>query len=225
MKNRAKRIAALILAVVMVTLLSACGSGKVTGAMATSLVQGNLDEIYLGKFDESYLKLVDSTVEEAEQIYISGLETEAEYFADYFTIEYLTDDIKAEIVDLYKDIYAKSKYTVNEASKLDDNTYAVKVQVEPINIFQLVAEDYESYLIPFWEKYADADIDAMTEAEYQAYDADWAEAIIAMCRDKVSEIGYMDEKSVVIQVEKNDDGVWSMSGDDFSNFDEIIIYY
>lgn len=35
----------------------------------------------------------------------------------------------------------------------------------------------------------------------------------------------MEEKSLVIQVTQDDDGYWSMLGDDFTKLDEIIIYY
>lgn len=52
----------------------------------TDLVQGNLDHVYLGKYDENYLSLVESTEEEAETEYQAGLRYEAEYFAYYFGI-------------------------------------------------------------------------------------------------------------------------------------------
>lgn len=224
MKTKFKRILALSLALVTAIALCACSdSGNAT--TATTLVQGNLDEIYLGKFDPKYLMLVDITEDEANETYLGGLEYEAYVFAHYFNVEYLTDDLKAEIVDLYKEIYSYSKYTVNDATKLDDNTYAVKVQVEPLNIFQLVVDDFDEEMAPFYEKYADTDFSSMTDEEYQAYDAEWTEAIIDLCYEKLADIGYMDERSIVIQVEKDEEGYWVMSGDDFYNFDDIIIYY
>lgn len=77
------------------------------------------------------MKVVDITENECEDDYISGLESEAEYFASVFQIDNLTDDIKADIVDLYKEIYSYSKYTVSAATKQDDKTYSVKMTVEP----------------------------------------------------------------------------------------------
>ena len=64
--KRMKRSIALCLVLVMALTLTACGGG-VTAKDATALVQGNLDEIYLGKFDPEYLKLVDITEADARE--------------------------------------------------------------------------------------------------------------------------------------------------------------
>ncbi len=222
--KRMKRSIALCLVLVMALTLTACGGG-VTAKDATALVQGNLDEIYLGKFDPEYLELVDITEADARETYEEGLEVEAEVFAYYFDISNMTDEIKAEIIDLYKEIYAWSKYTVGEASKLDESTYAVKVVVSPLDIFVLVDEAFDEAMEPFYTKYANVDISAMSDDEYTAYDKEWADAVIALCREKLPEMGYLEDRSLVIQVTLDEDDYWVMSGDDFNSLDEIIIEY
>ncbi len=222
--KRMKRSIALCLVLVMALTLTACGGG-VTAKDATALVQGNLDEIYLGKFDPEYLELVDITEADARETYEEGLEVEAEVFAYYFDISNMTDEIKAEIIDLYKEIYAWSKYTVGEASKLDESTYAVKVVVSPLDIFVLVDEAFDEAMEPFYTKYANVDISAMSDDEYNAYDKEWADAVIALCREKLPEMGYLEDRSLVIQVTLDEDDYWVMSGDDFNSLDEIIIEY
>ena len=146
-------------------------------------------------------------------------------FAYYFDIENLTDELKAEIVDLYKEIYAQSKYTVGDASKLDESTYAVKVTVSPLDIFVLVDDVFDDAMQPFYDKYAAVDTSAMSDAEYDAYDKEWAETVIALCQSKLPEMGYLEDRSLVIQVTLDEDDYWTMSGDDFYNLDEIIIEY
>ncbi len=222
--KRMKRSIALCLVLVMALTLTACGGG-VTAKDATALVQGNLDEIYLGKFDPEYLELVDITEADARETYEEGLEVEAEVFAYYFDISNMTDEIKAEIIDLYKEIYAWSKYTVGEASKLDESTYAVKVVVSPLDIFVLVDEAFDEAMEPFYTKYANVDISAMSDDEYNAYDKEWADAVISLCREKLPEMGYLEDRSLVIQVTLDEDDYWVMSGDDFNSLDEIIIEY
>lgn len=219
-----KRSIALCLVLVMALTLTACGGG-VTASDAKDLVQGNLDEIYLGKFDPEYLKLVDITEEEARQTYEEGLEVEAEMFAYYFDIYNMTDELKEEIIELYQEIYAQSKYTVGEASKLDESTFAVKVQVSPLDIFELVVDASEEALQPFFDKYENVDIASMSDEEYDAYDKEWADAVLDLCWEKLPEMGYGDERSLVIQVTLDEDDYWVMSGDDFNNLDEIIITY
>ena len=224
MRKHFRVCGALLLTICLLAALAACGT-QAYGDIVENLVQGNLDELYLGKYDEGYLKLVDITEAEAEEAYITGLETEASVFAYYFDIEYMTEEIESKIVDLYKEIYSHSKYTVGEATELDDNTFAVKVTVEPIDIFQLVTDSYDEFSAEFWAKYADTDFNTISEEDYQAFDADWANMIIELCYEKMPELGYMEEKSIVIQVERDSDDVWSISQDDFYNFDEAVIYY
>lgn len=159
-----KKALTFLLVLALIFSMAACGSGFSVGV--NMLVQGNIDGLYLGKFDDAYLKLVDSTEAECRQDYLAGLEMEAQYFAYYFDIEILDDDLKAEIVELYKEIYSHSQYTVGEASKLDDSTYAVKVTISPINIVDLVVEDFDSGMEGFFSAYENADPSSMTDEEY-----------------------------------------------------------
>lgn len=224
MRMKIKRIAAWILVLTMALTLCACG-GNSMATRATQLVQGNMDELYLDKADADYLAMVDSTAEESHQDYLDGLEVEAEIFAYYFEISNLTDDLKDEIVELYKEIYSKAKYSVGDATKLDESTYAVKLVVSPLNIFDLVTEDLYDATEAFTEKYDGVDIDAMSDEEFNAYDREWAEIIINLCWEKLPDMGYMDEKSMAVQVTLDDDGYWSIHEDDFYSMDELIIYY
>ena len=221
MKNL-KRSAALLLAAALVFAMTACRSFSED---MTTLVRGNLDELYLGQYDADYIKLVRTTEEDCEKDYLDGLELEAEFFASYFQIENLTDDLKAEIVELYKELYSHSEFTVGEASKLDDSTYAVKVEIAPINIVNLIDENWEEGMADFYEKYADQDPSEMTDEEYNAFDADWAHGILQLFRDQLPEIGHMDAESIAVQVVKNDDGVWRIADSDMGKIDELIIYY
>lgn len=229
MRRLFKRACALIPALALVLSLTACGGGGVSAFDATKYIQGLLDKTYLGEFDE-YMKVVDITENECEDDYISGLESEAEYFASVFQIDNLTDDIKADIVDLYKEIYSYSKYTVSAATKQDDKTYSVKVTVEPIDIFHLVADTLNGGAADdFNAQYDDVDVASMSDDEYDtfyaAYDAAWAQLIIDLTREKLPELGYLDSSSLLVQVAEDEDGLWGIPQSDFDNLDWLIIDY
>lgn len=218
-----KRIAAVFMVAAIAFSMAACGS-SFTKDVAT-LVQGNIDELYLGQYNEDYIKLVNTTRAECEQDYLDGIKAEAEFFVYYYNIEYTTDELMAEIQEMYKEIYSHSSYIVNEPSKLDDNTYALKVQIKPINIIQLVDEYWDEGMAAFYDKYEDADLEAMTEEEYMQFDSDWAHAILEMFYDQMPNIGYMDEESIAIQVTKGSDDVWKIADSDMGKIDELMIYY
>lgn len=233
MKLFGKRMIAAIMAAVLAVSLAACNGGGagISSFDATQYVQGVLDENYLGKFDPDFLELVDSTESEAEEIYLGSLEIEAGVFADYFYIDNMTGDVLDATIELYKDIYALSKYTVSEAVEIDDNTFHVTVTVAPIDLLRMVVEELSSdeptfpALVEFDNTYAEADVNAMTDEEYAQYDKDWANMVIALTRDKLSQAGYLEEQSQVVQVVKDSDNLWSINQTDFMNVDYFIIDY
>lgn len=222
MKRKAKNLAALLLAVLLA--FGCAGCSAVSDMLAVTLVEGNLDAIYRNETTENYLKLVSSTEEEIEEMYLEGLEASAEVFAYYFDIDYLTDELESELEDLYKTLFLKAKYTVGDASKVNDNTYAVSVTIEPLNIFELVIEDYEALLDTFNAKYADVDAESLTEEQYMEIDADYAAMVMELVNSKLPEAGYSDPVQMLISVECEDD-VWSISSDSLADFDAKLITY
>lgn len=222
MKRNARKLTALLLAALL--MLGCAGCSSVSDMLAVTLVEGNLNAIYRNETTENYLKLVSSTEEEVEEMYLEGLEASAEGFAYYFDISYLTDELKAEIVELYKTIFSMAKYTVGDASKVSDDTYAVSVTIEPLNIFELVIEDYEALLDSFNAKYADVDAESLTEEQYMEIDADYADMVLELVNSKLSEASCGEPVKMLISVECEDD-VWSISSESLADFDAKLVTY
>lgn len=234
-----KRTLAAVLALGMAVSLTACGGGGLSSFDATKYVQGILDENYLGKFDDDFLEMVDSTASEAEEIYTHNLEVEADYFGQVFEIDDMSGDTLDATMELYRKIYANSKFTVDPATKVDDSTFSVKVTVEPIDVFHLVAEEFakldtdEELTSPamkeFSEKYVDIDVTNMTDEQYETYladfEVDWTKMMLALTEEKIPEAGHLEAKSILIQVAKDEDGIWGIPDDDFNNLDMMIIDY
>ena len=205
-----KRVTAAALSLTFVLSLSACGGGGLSADDATTYVQGILDENYKGVYDPDFLELIDITENEAEETYLSSLETEADFFASAFLIDDLTDELKAEVVDMYKQVYAKAKYTVDTATEVDDSTFGVKVTVEPLDVFDRVAE-------ALWGDTPDE--------EYAAYDAEWCRLVIDLTLEKLPEAEYLEAQSKVVQITLGDDNYWSLDEQDFSDLDWLILDY
>ena len=230
-----KKLICLLLLLCMLFSLTACGGSELKDV--TLLVKGNIDVIYLGKYDPAYLKLVDSNERIAEQEYLSGLEVEAEYFAHYWGIvdsnydesfEDLDESFRQEIIELYREIYSHSKYEVQEAIKQDESSYAVKVLIDPIDVMDQAVTLYENDeyepLNDFWVKYADADFSLMSDEEYLNYTHEYGRIIVQLVRDQLPNLGYMEQKSQTLQVQETD-GVQTINSDDWAIFDSYVIYY
>lgn len=222
MKKQTSKIAALGLALVMALGLTACGGGLTTDD-AKAYIQGIMDMTYLGQYNDEYIKLVNGTKEECEQNYLGGLEVEAEYFAYYFDSE-LTDAVKDDLIQLYKDIYSHSSYTIKDATRASDGGFTVTVEVQPIDIMEKVREDDAlwEFVDDFNARNENGEFAEITDEEYETI---WLKGIIEIVRSHLDTIGYLDTKSIVVQIQADDSGVFGLNDDDFNNLDTIIISY
>ena len=116
------------------------------------------------------------------------------------------------------------------ASKLDNGNFAVEVLVEPMDLmvqFQNTAD-----LDTVWIEVAasagitsDEQINAMSDAEYEALEARYADKVIALVRGLLPDVGYETEQSCIIQLKLNDENVYEMVGTDWQNLDGMMIDY
>ncbi|MBQ9746458.1 MAG: hypothetical protein IJW21_06510 [Clostridia bacterium] len=239
--RKLKNTALIALMLCAVLALTSCNMvGSLLGGMFTDyniklLVQGNLDETYLGKVNEAYLELIESNEAESEEYYLECMEADADYFAYYWGIigeneafDILDEALRARIVDLCKRIYSHSKYTVESAEKQSDGGYVVKVIVEPVDIMKKADELYESGtyapLEAFFDKSDKADWANMTEAQYIALCNEYGNIIVDMFETLMPDIGHEAAKSLLIQVNIEND-YWEINDDDFRRFDEYVVIY
>ena len=214
-----KWLAATVCAVMIAAILAGCSQASSFDPKV--LLQGNLDAQYLNKYSDEYLNSIVNTKEELEEAYANGLDYEADYFIEYFGIEIdkCDDSIKTEITDMYKEIYGYAKYEVGEVTKSDD-TYLVSLTIYPIDIVQkIVDEDWEAFSAS-WQ--ADDTLYDMTEEEFETT---WAESVIELFKARIDTIGYLDPETISVQIVKDDDGVYTISENDFQRIDSLIIQY
>lgn len=218
---------ALVLALSLALLLplSACGGG-LSADDAQLYVQGVLDENYLGKADPDFLKLIDSTEEETEEVYAGSMETEAQFFLDSFVESELSQEEQDRLLDelsaMYRQIYAHSKYTVESASEVDDTTFGVKVTVEPIDIFHQVADELNNGAA---DELNSCYPDQMTDEEYMAYEVEWVELFMDLTYEKLPQLDYLEPQTLLVQVALGDDDYWTIPDEDFWAVDALVIDY
>lgn len=237
-----RRMAAMLLClVIMCSALSSCSLlvdgfvNAINEDTATIAVQGNLDILYHGQVNEDYLELLDGTEEELRKDYSDGLIMSAEYFAYYWgvlgeteTLDMLDSALQQRMIDLIEDISLKTQYTVHPA-QAQSNGYAVQVMIKPVDIMYTASDMYDdgSYA-PLAAILAEAeamDWENISEADYWGFANRYGNIIVDMVESLLPGLGYMDEKSVIIQMQEDADGYLQINGDDLANFDEQIIPY
>lgn len=212
--------------------LASCGGETMTSFDATAYVSGVLDETYKGSWNNAFLDLVDLTDGEARDAYEAALEQEYRRFAYQFDLNdaALTDETRGSVMDLLTDVCAKAQYSVKPAVLLDETRYAVEVSVRPMDLFLQVREDtLAGFQEEFAQRYDDADPDELTEEALTAleaqYENDWALGVVELCRDRLGLLNYLDVVPILVLVAPDDDGLYTMGDNDFSNLSALIVPY
>ena len=66
---------------------------------------------------------------------------------------------------------------------------------------------------------------AMSDAEYEVMDQEYAQMILDLYESVMPEIGNEEAQSLSVQIEKGEDGYYSLTDDDFNRIDSLIINY
>lgn len=232
MKKGKKTILLTVLCICMAALFTGCS--KVQTEAMTSLVKWDLDSVYLNQHDEKYLEMCGLTKEEAEENYVLGVEYEASFFAYYWGI---TDEVNVTYTDLEEelqnsiyeicDTLSKSaKYEVKSSAKQEDGTYSVKVTVEPIDVMERAYGLYDSdeAVNAFFAKTENVDYETISDEEYLALCNEYGYIIVDLVKGLIPDLGYLEAKSLNIQVEEIDN-LWTLNEDDMASFNEYYISY
>ncbi len=209
MKTLKKALVTGLVAVMMVVNLAGCGKFD-----AAAYVESCLDLLTKGE-TEQYMKMTGRSKEQAESDYESNIDammTEMDQFN-------LSDELSNSYRQLFKDVYAKAKYTVKDAEKMDDKDgYYVTVEIEQMTgLFNGIQEELMTEFTE-WANSFDADAypteDEMYEQMYQMmYD---------LMSARVDSITYNDPQEVVVEV-IGEDNVYSISGGSMTELDEALL--
>lgn len=222
-------IAGLAIALAVLVLIAALGlffgrRDSLPGQLE-KLVQGSLDALYLGRFDPAFLRLAGAEEEDCRAIYEDALALEVDYFCCYWEIAEPSDSLREELAQLYKDIYAQARYTVGEAVLQGEDRCTVPVEIRPLDIMQQAAGRLDAGALDwFFDKYTGDVVSAMDEAAFQAYDAEWAQGIIALVREALAEPGYLEPETVELELRLTG-GSWALSDEGMKKLDQLMIYY
>ena len=193
------------------------------GFDAKSYVQGTLDCAYKGQYSSSYMKTTGQSEQELTQMHSQEMDSAAEAFANYFSVETLTDSTIADFADLFSEIYSHAKYEVGKAEKQSDGNYLVTLTLYPMDILQQADEngDVDAYVEDFNQRAGYGEFDTLTNEEYED---EWAAGIIDLLSSYVGSIGYGDAKTIQVRVEKSaDDNLYYINSDDFVTIDTNIL--
>ncbi|MEE1085569.1 MAG: hypothetical protein U0L05_00125 [Schaedlerella sp.] len=164
------------------------------------------------------------------------MESQAEYFSSYWGIINednnesfydLDETFQNEIIQLYKEIYSLTKYEVCTPEKRENGEYIAEVKVYPINVMTLANRASYTYqpLQDFIFEYTTDELASMSAEEYAAYTLEYGRIILQLVQERLEYAKPMEEKSVLMRLNLDDEMVLTLNEDDYANFDNFFIYY
>lgn len=220
--KRIAKITSLIFAGLLCLSLTACGG--FTEEDAATLVQGNLDSVYLNVNSPEYLELCETTKEECIAEYEQSLDDEVNSFFTEADMDktLLDEETYNRYVNFFGNIYKKAKYEVGEVTKSDDK-FLVSVTVYPMDLSELVNGDfYNTITDKLVEQYSNGASDEEIETSFLSLLIDEFETI-------ADSVTYLDPVTLSVQVvpETGDDGnsYYIIDESDFNTIANNIAYY
>ncbi|HMM05464.1 MAG TPA: hypothetical protein PKD52_02185 [Clostridiales bacterium] len=216
------KITTFIFAVLLCFSLTACGGFK--SEDAATLVQGNLDSVYLNVHSPAYLELCETTEEECIAEYETCLNEEADsFFAEAEIDKNLIDEETYDrYVNFFGDIYKQAKYEVGEVTKADD-TFLVSVTVYPVDLSAIVSADfYNTITEELIEQYSNGGSEEELNKSFLILLIDEFEKL-------ADSVTYLDPVTLSVQVvpETDDDGesYYIIDENDFNTIANNVVYY
>ena len=223
-----KKIASVGLALTLTaTGILSVGCGGVDSDFSSDYVVGILDASYRGKFD-NYMKMTDSTEEEAQEIYDNTVDYYASSIAYY--CEVYTDDISEELyneyIDFAEDLLSKSKYTVSSAESGKESCY-VKVSIKPINILEQATDDVEACVDEYnanLEALGEEALASMSDEEYLALEEDYAKNVLEALKSCAANLEYGENIDFTMEIIIDDEGYYTPANDDdWNTIDDYVM--
>jgi len=222
-----KRVSALVLAAALLLGLAGCGSNAKN---ATTFIQGELDSAYKGTYTQEYLDLVEGMTEaDVEERYDYWTEAEAEYLLGYLDVNYYNDEVSERAQEVIKAIYNQSKYTVGEGEPLKTGDIAAEVTVSPIELLHLLED---SVYQEVWDDVvaragiaSDTDFEAMDDESYTELESEYGMILLDKLEALIPRMTYGKDQNVLLQLKKDDDGLYVLEDAGFQKVDEMVIDY
>ena len=209
MKKLMKKVALVLASVMMMGLLSGCGSFD-----ASAYLAGLLDNSYKND-STAIVEQKVATAEEAAALYEEGLDAELQAIT---TSAGITAEQAEGLRDVIAEMLSKVKYTVGEAEKQDDGSYVVTVTYEQMNIFAPTVDTYMATveeMVNAWTEAALAGEEVPSEDEMMDK---VLEAFGTTLEESLANVTYAEPQTTTVRIELVD-GVYTPNEADLYNLE------
>lgn len=200
-------------------LIVICTWGSMTGCAkfdASAYVKAILDNSYLNDPTE-FVKQNIGTKEQAAELYQQGIDAEMDAMLASAT---LSEEVQTAYRKFYEEMFGKVKYTVGEATKIDDSTIEVTVSYEKMHIFSSAMTAYETAAAELVAEWSSAALMGNEPSEQEMMDTLFMTLKDSM-QNALDTATYDEARTTTIKVELSDN-VWTPNQEDLSNLEMLL---
>ncbi len=192
-------------------------AGMVCGCTSDTSVktylQALLDTSY--KNDSSaFVEIKLGNEEAAQTLYEQGIDTGVGVFCNRLGV---SDEYKEEFRQVYMDMLAKVRYTVESAEKQSDGSYIVTVSYEKMNIFKPALALHQDNMVVLAEEWRDASEPPTEEEMMAAVFLDFKSSMEIV----LAEVQYSEPESMTVRIEL-DGNVYTPNADDIVELEKAL---
>lgn len=182
-------------------------------------VQAVLDVAYK-KETEEYEEITGASKQEAEAVFEENLDATMEEFES----SPMPEELRPQYRELFGEIAMQVSYTVGEAHREDDGSYAVPVTVKPLTLFSDTYDTFQQKA----KEYADQVTDSVMQGEAMPSDDEMQSEVYQIYYDVLREgvdsgLLYGEARNVTLHIAKNADGEYEINAEDMKALDSLLI--
>lgn len=186
---------------------------------AAAYVQAVLDVSYKNQTAE-YMEITGVSQEEADAVFEDNLDATMEEFE----AAVMPEDLQPQYRELFAEIAKSVNYTVGEAEKEKDGSFAVPLKVKPVCLF---TDTYETFTQRAQE-YAGEITESVMQGAAMPADDEMQNEVYRIYYEVLKEGMengplYGEAEDIILHVSKNEDGDYEINTDDMKALDALLI--
>ena len=212
---RTKKGVAAVICVIVVLVGIVC-AGLLKDFDAAGYVSAILDQRFQGEVASAAEIIEDTDESELMRQYEEGIES---FVADHITNGVDVDEeLERKFVNLCKEIFRTMKYSVGEAEKISRKEYDVKVEFQPVDIFQqfITAIAVESQQLK--DKAENGEYKGTKDEINQQMQTEFLNNSYELLKESYQNMQYGEAETMVFKVESDETNAFSLKEEDISSF-------
>ena len=211
---KAKQDLKKIILVMLATIFLVGCSGK---SDPSAYLEGILNARYKAEY-EQYMEMTGCSYEEAEQLYTDCLNEWMVVIEEAG----ISDELQEEYQDFFCRVLMNSKYSVQAVTE-EAGVYSVQVSVEPMSVFQNIAEELSISVDAYYTEVTEGALEGAALPGNDEIREEVYRLLLEILNNHIKHISYAEPIVITVHLTEDEDHTFSVEPKDLQKLDDILI--